>query len=436
MMRSRVTKKKPIMNRFLRAGTLGLALGAVAPVGAQAPADALELPTSETEALREREAVARALGRSSFQDLTASSVGVAEADVTASRRWSNPVLSFTFEQAKRGGTGADEGIYFVQQQIEPGARRRLRSQAAEARVAGAEEQVAMLRIDVEARVRRAFYGVLETQQRFEAARDWSFRLARVAEVVELRHSAGDVSGYDLQRVAREQATVKAAVASASADHAEAAGELGGMTGHPPEEKGPRVLGELLDSRTRPPLEELLRKVELRPDVQVLKEQARAAGYDQRVADGWKVPSFTLGVGLKDVRDGATNPTGPVAYAAVPLPFLNRQQAPARRAREQRRQALAGADVLVQEARGMVRGTYAKEIQLASSARTFRREALDPAEELLRTAEAAYRAGEVGVLSLLDAYRSAYEARTQYLALARQAREAGIELDRLTGGMDR
>jgi cobalt-zinc-cadmium efflux system outer membrane protein len=411
-------------------------LGLAAWMSAGVRAQEMDLPAAPPSALSESAAVERTLGRAAFRDLTASSVRVAEADVVAARRWTNPVLSFTFEQAKGGASGADEGIYFVQQRIEPGARRRLRTQAAEARVAGAEERVAMLRIDVEARVRRAFYGVLETQRRHEAAQDWANRLARVSEVVKLRHRAGDVSGYDLQRVAREKATVRAAVSAASADHAEAAGELGGLIGHPLDEKGPRVVGKLLAVGPRRPLEELLRKVELRPDVQALREQARAAGYDERVAKGWKIPSFTLGAGYKDVRDGGLDLDGPVAYAAVPLPVLDRQQAPARKAREQRRQARAGAEVLVQEARGRVRGTYAKEAQLSSSARIFRREALEPAEELLRTAEAAYKAGEVGVLSLLDAYRSAYEARTQYLTLARRAREAGVELDRLTGGLDR
>lgn len=409
---------------------------ALAALAARAGAQDAVLPQPTGVALQEHQAVEQALGRTSFRELLESSVGVAESRVLASRQWKNPVFSFTFEQAKGGGGGADEGIFFLQQQIEPGSRRRLRTQAAEARVAGAEERAAMLRVEVEARVRRAFFAVMAMQRRHEAARDWSFRLARVAEVVELRHKAGDVSGYDLQRVAREQATVRAEVASAAADHAEAAGALGGMIGHPLDDKGPRVVGELLADGRRPPLEELLRRIEVRPDVQALRERARAAGYEERVARGWKIPSFTLGAGFKDARDGGANLDGPVAYAAVPLPVLNRQRAPARRAREERRQASAGADVLAQEARGQVRGTYVKEVQLAASARAFRREALDPAEELLRTAETAYRAGEVGVLSLLDAYRSSYEAHTQYLTLARQAREAGIELDRLTGGSNR
>ena len=90
-------------------------------------------------------------------------------------------------------------------------------------------------------------------------------------------------------------------------------------------------------------------------------------------------------------------------------------------------------MLLQETRGEVRGAYARERKLVDVAERFRREALEPAKELVESAEAAYAHGEVGVLSLLDAYGEVYEARSHFLELALAAREARIELDRLTGG---
>lgn len=386
--------------------------------------------------LREADVVARALAREAFQDVVAGAVGVAEAEVVAARRWKNPVLSYTFEQATAGGAGESEGIALIQQQIEPGKRRRLRTQAAQARVGGASERASMLKVEVEARVRRAFYQVLASWRRVEAAEDWAFRLDRVAEIAALRHRAGDVSGYDLQRVAREEATVRATAASARADQTEAVATLRGLIGDRPEDEGAVLVGYLLDPSPPPPLDELVRRIQLRPDVLALRAEARAASLEQRVAGGWKIPNFTLGAGYKEVRDPARDPGGAVAYAAVPLPLMDRQQAATRRARSRWRQASGSAEVLVQEARGQLRGTYAKERQLVEVARRFRLEALEPAEDLLGTAEAAYQAGEVGILSLLDAYRSAYEARRQYFEFALAARLARIELDRLAGGMQR
>lgn len=418
-------REKPIQHRFYVPAILTASLAAAR---AQPPT---EPPAHQP--LREAEAVARALARGSLEDIVAGSIDVLEADVVSSRRWNNPVLSFTFEQAKGGAGGADEGIYFLQQKVEPGRRRRLRTDAARARVEGAEGRAAMLRVEVEARVRQAFYQVLASRLRMEAAQDWSARMARMTEVVELRRRAGDASGFDQQWVARELATVRAAISAEAAELAEAAATLAGMIGGLPDLPGPQVAGELLEPDPPGFLGDLLRRVELRPDVRALQEDARAAGYEAAIAEGWKMPYFTIGAGYKDVRDSTGDLDGPVAYAAVPLPVLNRQEGPARKASARHRQALGSARMLVEEAQGKVRGTYTKERRLASVAQRFRTEALDPAEDLLRTAEAAYEAGEVGVFRLLDAYRSAHEARRQYLDLALRARQARIELERLTGG---
>ena len=63
---------------------------------------------------------------------------------------------------------------------------------------------------------------------------------------------------------------------------------------------------------------------------------------------------------------------------------------------------------------------------------YRSDAVAPSAELVRIAEAAYRAGESTVLELLDAYKGALEAELTALDLEWKAREARIELDQLTG----
>ena len=56
--------------------------------------------------------------------------------------------------------------------------------------------------------------------------------------------------------------------------------------------------------------------------------------------------------------------------------------------------------------------------------------------LLRTAEAAYRGGEVGVLELIDGYRAALDADLSLVELEWAARRARIDLDRTSGGASR
>ena len=55
-----------------------------------------------------------------------------------------------------------------------------------------------------------------------------------------------------------------------------------------------------------------------------------------------------------------------------------------------------------------------------------------ADELMQIAEVAYREGEVGILELLDAVRTASRARIRTIDLRLEARLAQIALERAVG----
>jgi hypothetical protein len=78
-----------------------------------------------------------------------------------------------------------------------------------------------------------------------------------------------------------------------------------------------------------------------------------------------------------------------------------------------------------------------EITRASDTLVLRQTALseDPegaGDELTRIAEVAYREGEVGILELLDAVRTASRARMRSIELKLDARLAQIALERAVG----
>ena len=99
-------------------------------------------------------------------------------------------------------------------------------------------------------------------------------------------------------------------------------------------------------------------------------------------------------------------------------------------------ARAERNLAFAEAAGAVRGLRAQAAALGDAGRRFRADSVVLSATLMRAAEAAYEAGEVGVLELLDAYRSAVGAELEGLELASGARRARIELDRVTGGVSR
>ena len=67
----------------------------------------------------------------------------------------------------------------------------------------------------------------------------------------------------------------------------------------------------------------------------------------------------------------------------------------------------------------------------TAAQSYRQEAVPRSDELRRIAQVSYDAGERGILELLDAYRSAADARLRLLELDAAAAHADIDLELAT-----
>lgn len=434
--------KLPFSPCLLLGGALfALGLPALTEAAPGAAEILFELAPRAEVGLSEAEAVQRSLGRPSLRDAIEGSIESSRAEVEASRRWTNPTLGFAFEQAKQGGVGGDESIYTLSQNVEPPGRRRARIRSARTRVLEARLRGRALRVDVEARTRTVFAEVLAAQERFEVALDWERRMGKVAELVALRRAAfgpkapGRPSKYASQRVRREQASISAKLSQAKAERRSLAQRLLGILGEDPDRPlaSIRVAGELLPRTDLPPIQEFLARLQDRPDILAEKAALKALEADAQVARA-QVSAVTLAAGYKDARDSASGGfQGPVAFASLPLPLLHQQQAPKARAKGQLRAARGRLQMRIQEESGEIKGLFLKTRQLTETAQRFSADTLDQAKVLRTSAEDAYRSGEVGLLSLLDAYRGYTEARFQFLELALSAQQTRIELERRTGG---
>ena len=92
---------------------------------------------------------------------------------------------------------------------------------------------------------------------------------------------------------------------------------------------------------------------------------------------------------------------------------------------------------VEAERASIERRIRSEITGASEVLSLRQAALSQepqgaAEELAQIAEVAYREGEVGILELLDAVRTASRARIRSIDLRLEARLAQIALERAVG----
>lgn len=379
--------------------------------------------------LTEAEAVRLGLARAEVADLERGAVQAAEADVLAAGRLPNPTLSYSRERVD-GTPATVEQTWMLEQAVDLSGRRGLRREAAGRRVAAVTADNAARQLEMTAEIRRNFHEVMFLQETIRASEIWARRFARIEDVIGKLARAGEASGYDRRRLARERQTADARLASGRAELDRAMARLMALTGA---SDVALLQGELLPSPPAP-VETVLARLDQRPDLQSLRRRAEAADLDGRAARRGAIPAVTVGIGPRFVDSGSTQDNGVALSLSVPLPVFDRQQAQQQRAAAEALQARAEYQLAKRRAEGELRGLHRQTESLRATAIDYRQQAVAASPELLRIAEAAYRGGESSLLELLDAYRGTLETETTALELEKRARDARIEYELLSGSI--
>ncbi|MBS3936359.1 MAG: TolC family protein, partial [Sulfuritalea sp.] len=163
------------------------------------------------QTLTEAEALRLGLARAEVHDLERGTRALAEAEVIAAGAWPNPTLDVERERMRTTPRGIDE-TWKLAQTFELSGRRGLRIEAAERRVEAAGAQNAARREELAAEIRRRFHAALHAQQLVKATEAWLGRFLLIESRIEKQVGAGEISGYDRRRLARERQTAAARLA--------------------------------------------------------------------------------------------------------------------------------------------------------------------------------------------------------------------------------
>lgn len=380
--------------------------------------------------LTEQEAIRRALSRPAYAEMESGRADAARGAVTEASRWPNPVLSLERERMPVAGGRSNERTLGVAQTFDLFGRRALRVEAAEHRLAAAGHENRDRRVQTVAEVRRSFAEALSREREHQALAAWLERIEAASATVARLARSGEVAGYARRRIEREVQSARARLASAAGHSALARERLRGVVGLEGAEQI-RPVGDLMPAEL-PPLPALAAAVRERPDLAALLAQAEAFERERTAASRAWAPDLTLGVGQKRVEEPLRGDTGVVLSLSLPLPLFDRGEGRRDTAAARVRALRAEHRLLLERREAEVRGLWQQASALRAGAAAMR---AAPMADLSRTAEAAYRAGEGGVLELLDAYRSELDAGLATLDLELRARLARIELD-ASAGVDR
>jgi outer membrane protein, heavy metal efflux system len=351
----------------------------------------------------------------------------AEVEVTrrgqlARLAYPNPSLTYS-----REGAGFTE--FFQAEQTLPifGARAAL-SRAGVAAAAAAEAQrdarLWVLRSEAAAAAAR----VVAEQARLESARAHVREVERLVEILRTREREGEGSRFDRLRAEQELRDANQLVTSAAVGLTEARAIVTGML--PREVSFTTIAAAQSPAQPLVPIETLLtRATSVRAELRALQQLRERATREAQAARRARLPSPNVFGGLKRADDASGRETGGVFGLSVALPLFDSGRREA--ARWEAERARVDAERVSIEYRIRSEITGASEV-LAVRQAALAQEQPGSAEELVQIADVAYREGEVGILELLDAVRTAARARNRLIDLRLGTRLAQIALERAVG----
>jgi len=354
----------------------------------------------------------------------------ATASITTARTIANPdveVLPSRFRPRPGaqplGGAGTIAG---VSQRLENPALRGARIGAARAGAEVAGFELSASEQGLAAAVRVRFFDLLRRQEELGAARDDRALVEQIRARINVSVEQGESPRFDLLRADAEVAIAQRQESRARSRVAEGRALLRQIIG-PALGEGFSARGDYFAKLTPPDSAALHLAVQrMNPELRRAIAEEQRAERIVALERSQRFPSVSLR--LSNEREPEQNIVR--AGVALALPIWDRRSGPIREATaqlerrraeaEQRRFELARAvEVAWQQYRSALEG-----VALLEGA------ALEDASAAVRVAEAAYRAGERGILELLDARRQLRAVRSELISAQFDLYVARAELDRL------
>jgi cobalt-zinc-cadmium efflux system outer membrane protein len=346
----------------------------------------------------------------------------------------NPDL--TFEAANFGGRGevrrfdAAEYTAQIEQPIELGGKRGKRMRLAESERQLSSFDSERVRLDARAETARRFAALLGAQERLALAREAVAMADEFVKAVLARVQAGRISPMEESKARILLAQQKTAADVAQQQLQAARVRLAVMWGTATPEFD-RAVGDLPSIPAAPELASLVAHLPANPDL------ARwTAELDQRkatlaVETAAGTPDVAVAVGIR--RFAETDSHAFVAGITVPLPLFNRNQGRIREAAvlvEQAEQQRRAAELEAAASLAEVHQALAAELARIAA---LTNDVLPRSKAVFDAVQVGYAQGKFGYLDVLDARRTFFDARAEYLESLVSAHQAMAEVDRLVGG---
>jgi cobalt-zinc-cadmium efflux system outer membrane protein len=266
------------------------------------------------------------------------------------------------------------------------------------------------------------------QTRLDASKAHVADIERLIEILRTREREGEGSRFDRLRAEEELREARQAITQAEVGIMAARASLTSML--PRDVKLTRIEAPAREHAAGVALDALIgRASTTRAELRALERAAERARLESDAARRARLPAPTVFAGLKRADVDTGRERGGIFGVSVKVPLFDNGRLDVGR--------WTAELARVEAERASIEWQIHADIGRASATLALRQAALSAdrnaeGDELLRIAEVAYREGEVGILELLDAVRTAARARMRAIDLQFETRLAQIALERVVG----
>lgn len=329
----------------------------------------------------------------------------------------------------REGLGEPDRTSTVQLNIplELGGKRAARIRAAEREQQVASLEVAAVRARVRGETIAAFYEVVAAMEHSRLASEIASIAAKATDVAGKRVLAGKVSPVEETRARVAQASMRIEAVQAKRELARAMGKLAAMVGADPHNID-TASPDAIELPRIAALPALLAQLERSPGVaraRALVEQRQAAVDVERSR---RMPDVTVALGTK--REDGRRQT--VVGLSVPLPLFNRNQGSLLESLRRTDKARDELDAEALRLRTELFDAHARMTAALEEVTLIATDVLPGAESTYLAASRGFELGKFSFLEVLDAQRTLFQSKNQYLLAVAESYRASAEIDRLVG----
>lgn len=419
--------------RLLAIVTFGLLL---TTVSGQAFAQILSAEKSETNSSLSLQDALQRVHSSPKIMAAGKNIEIKEADAKQAALLPNPEIAialdnFAGKDDLKGLDGAEITVA-LSQQIELGGKRSARKTISGHSLKLAEWDYQSQKQDLQLATMKAFYAALTAQERLGQAQQLLTLAEQGYQTVAGRVEAGKVSPIQKLRAGVELHRARNKFEAAKRQQIQARHALASQWGDLTPDFD-TVVGVFDDLKEPPEWDSFQTAFLNNSDVQRWQSELSNKKANLKLAQAGRIPDLTLSFGVRRFRETDTNAL--VAGLTFPLPLFDRNQGGRMAALAEVSQSVYRRDAAIARLSSGLQSAYQELLSSHYQAHSIQEEILPAAEQASEAAQIGYREGKFDFLEALDAQRTLFEVKSEYINAFSAYHEARLDLMRMTGRID-